>query len=148
MLLLQEHTKAICEKLTQMRSSRYKVFVLCGSPMSGKTTLAKEVCSNLKGRYFDITTELLPDIKKPVLGAYGPGHLVRWMESQLEESEQVVCFDEIEALIATFGEQGAINLFEILKAMEPRSVAIVATQLESVVAKVAFPKDRIYFLSG
>ena len=148
MLLLQEHTRAICEKLTQMRSSRYKVFVLCGSPMSGKTTLAKEACSNLKGRYFDITTELLPDIKKPVLGAYGPGHLVRWMESQLEESEQVVCFDEIEALIATFGEQGAINLFEILKTVELRSVAIVVTQLESVVAKVAFPKDRIYFLSG
>lgn len=148
MLLLQEHTKAICEKLTQMRSSRYKVFVLCGSPMSGKTTLAKEVCNTLKGRYIDITTGLLRDIRKPVLGAYGPGHLVRWMESQLEEPEQVVCFDEIEALIATFGQQGAINLFEIVKTMEPRSVAIVATQLESVVAKAAFPKDRIYFLSG
>jgi SpoVK/Ycf46/Vps4 family AAA+-type ATPase len=148
MLLLQEHTKAICEKLTQVRGFRYKVFVLCGSPMSGKTTLAKEVCNALKGRYIDITTELLPYISKPVLGAYGPGHLVRWMESQLEEPEQVVCFDEIEALVATFGEQGAINLFEILKTAEPRSVAIVATQLESIVAKVAFPKDRIYFLSG
>ena len=147
MLLLQEHTKAICEKLGQIRHSRYKVFVLCGSAMSGKTTLAKEVCNALKGRYIDMTTELLPDIKKPVLGAYGPGHLVRWMESQLERPEQVVCFDEIEALIATFGQQGAANFFEILRAMEPRSVAMVATQLESVVAKVAFPKDRIYTLS-
>ena len=146
MLLLQEHTKAICEKLTQMRSSRYKVFALCGSPMSGKTTLAKEVCSNLKGRYIDITTELLPYIKKPVLGAYGPGHLVRWMESQLEESDRVVCFDEIEALIATFGEQGAINLFEILKTMELRSVAVIVTQLENIVAKAAFPKDRLHLL--
>lgn len=148
MLLLKEHTKAICEKLMQIRSSRYKVFVLCGGPMSGKTTLAKEVCSSLKGRYFDITTGLLPDIKKPVLGAYGPSHLVRWMESQFEEPEQLICFDEIEALIATFEEQGAINLFEILKTMELRSVAMVVTQLESVVAKVAFPKDRIYSLSG
>jgi len=148
MLLLKEHTKAICEKLTQICSSRYKILVLCGSPMSGKTTLAKEVCNTLKGRYVDITTELLPNIRKPVLGAYGPSHLVRWMESQLGEPEQVVCFDEIEALIATFGQQGATNLFEILKSMEPRSVAIVATQLESVVAKVAFPKDHIYFLSG
>jgi len=148
MLLLQEHTKAICEKLTQMRSSRYKVFLLCGSPMSGKTTLAKEVCNALEGRYIDTTTELLPCIRKPVLGAYGPGHFVRWMEPQLEELHQVVCFDEIEALVATFGEQGATNLFEILKTVEPRSVAIVVTQLESIVAKAAFPKDRVYFLSG
>ena len=148
MLILQEHAKAMCEKLTQIYSSRYKVFALCGSPMSGKTTLAKEVCINLKGRYIDIMTELLPYIEKPVLGAYSPAHLVRWMESQLKEPEQVVCFDEIEALIATFGEQGAVNLFEILKTLEPRNVIIVATQLENVIAKVAFPKNRIYFLSS
>jgi len=148
MLLLKEHTKAIREKLDQMRNSRYKVFVLCGSPMSGKTTLAKEVCNALKGRYIDTTTELLPEIRKPVLGAYSPGHFVRWIESQLEEPEQVVCFDEIEALVATFGEQGTIRLFEILKTVEARSVAIIATRLESIVARVAFPKDRIYFLSG
>lgn len=148
MLLLKEHTKAVCDKLGNLRDSRYKVFVLCGGPMSGKTTLAKEVCSAAKGRYIDITTELLPSIRKPVLGAYRPSHFVRWMESHLEELHQLVCFDEIEALVATFGEQGAINLFETLKALEPRSVAVVVTRLENIVAKAAFPKGRVYFLTG
>ena len=146
MLLLREHTKAICEKLNQLHSSRYKVFVICGGPMSGKTTLAKEVCSASKGYYIDITTKLLPCIRKPVLGTYGPGHFVRWMESQLEEHQQLVCFDEIEALVATFGEQRATDLFEILKIVEPRSVAVVVTQLENIVAKATFPKDRLHLL--
>ena len=146
MLLLREHTKAICEKLNQLHSSRYKVFVIRGGPMSGKTTLAKEVCSASKGYYIDITTKLLPCIRKPVLGTYGPGHFVRWMESQLEEYQQLVCFDEIEALVATFGEQRATDLFEILKIVEPRSVAVVVTQLENIVAKATFPKDRLHLL--
>ena len=148
MLLLREHTKAICEKLTQMRSSRYKVFIICGGPMIGKTTLAKEVCRASGGHYIDITTELLPRIGKPVLGTYGPSHFIRWIESQLEEHQQLVCFDEIEALVATFGEQRATDLFEILKIMEPRSVAAIVTRLENIVAKAAFPKDRLYLLPG
>ncbi len=146
MLLLREHTKAICEKLNQLHSSRYKVFVICGGPRSGKTTLAKEVCSASKGYYIDITTKLLPCIREPVLGTYGPGHFVRWMEAQLEEHQQLVCFDEIEALVATFGEQRATDLFEILKIVEPRSVAVVVTQLENIVAKATFPKDRLHLL--
>jgi len=68
------------------------------------------------------------------------------MESQLEEHQQLVCFDEIEALVATFGEQRATDLFEILKIVEPRSVAVIVTQLENIVAKAAFPKDRSYLL--
>lgn len=146
MLLLREHTKAVCEKLNQLHSSRYKVFVICGGPMSGKTTLAKEVCSASNGYYIDITTKLLPCIGEPVLGAYSPRHFVRWMESQLEEHQQLVCFDEIEALVATFGEQRATDLFEILKIVEPRSVAVVVTQLENIVAKATFPKDRLHLL--
>ena len=146
MLLLREHTKAICEKLSQLHSFRYKVFIICGGPMTDKTTLAKEVCRASKGHYIDITTELLPCIRKPVLGTYGPSHFVRWMESQLEEHQQLVCFDEIEALVATFGEQRATDLFEILKIVEPRSVAVIVTQLENIVAKAAFPKDRLHLL--
>ena len=116
--------------------------------MTGKTTLAKEVCRASKGHYIDITTELLPSIRKPVLGAYRPSHFAHWMESQLAELQQLVCFDEIEALVASFGEQGATNLFEILKTLEVRSVAMVVTQLDNIVAKAAFPQGRVYFLTG
>jgi len=54
--------------------------------------------------------------------------------------------DEIEALVATFGEQRATDLFEILKIVEPRSVAVIVTQLENIVAKAAFPQDRLHLL--
>ena len=146
MLLLKEHTKALAEKLRELRNSRYKILVLWSKFGSDKTTLMREFCSSIGGRYVDMGSELLPFIDKPVLGAFGAGELLRWIEGELSRDDRVVCFDEIEGLLATFGKTGATKFFEILAELETDQVGIVATYLGNELMKANFPKERIYQL--
>jgi hypothetical protein len=148
MLLLKEHTEAISENLNRLSNSRYKIFVVCGGPLTGKTTLVKNVCCSIECRYIDVTSELLPVITKPVLGAFGPNHLIRWIGVKIDDSDKPVCFDELESLIATFGKSGAIQFFEMLKSIETKNPALITTRMESIIADVSFPREHLYFLNG
>jgi hypothetical protein len=148
MLLLKEHTEAISENISRLRNSRYKIFVVCGGPLSGKTTLVKNVCRKIECPYIDVTSELLPVINKPVIGAFGPNHLIRWIGVKIDDFDQPVCFDELEPLISTFGKSGAIQFFEMLKTIETKNAALITTRLESIIADVAFPREHLYFLNG
>lgn len=148
MLLLKQHAKALAEKLSLLQASRYKILVLSYKFGPDRTTLVKEVCRSVGGRYIDISSQLLPFIDRPVLGAYGPGDLLHWMDDQSHQSDQIVCFDEIESLLATFGKVGAARFLEILKNLETSQPAIVATYLENELAKANFPKERVYQVRG
>ena len=148
MLLLKMHTQAICDALNRLRTQRYRVLLINGGPLTGKSTLVREVCNVLCGAYYDVISELLPTIEKPVLGAYGPKNLIDWMIQKSEDCEVVLCVDEIEGLLSTFGEKKAKEFFIKLKEIEPRNNVIVVTRLNDAIAQSAFPKERIYTISG
>lgn len=146
MLLLKEHIKALNERLKWLQSCRYKILVLYSKFGSDKTTLLMEVCSSIDGRYIDLGSKLLPFIDRPVLGAYDAGDLIRWMDSQLRQNDQIVCFDEIESLLATFGRVGATKFFEVLAELETGKPSVVGTYLGNELTRANFPKERIYQL--
>lgn len=148
MFLLAKHTEAVCARLDKLKNSRYKVLVICGDPISGKTTLARGLCDQLGAHYIDVTTELLPHVKEPVLGAFGPSHFLRWIAAQSEELSKPICFDEIEPLVATFGEQETTTFFQILKNLEVRHFGLVFTRLRNALARAGFPQDHTYFLAS
>lgn len=145
MTLLQQQTKDLVEKLKELKLARRKVLVLCGRPLSGKTSLAGEVCQQLNATYVDVSVELLPKITSPVLGAYGPDDFLKWIKGEASKSE-ILCVDEIEPLLATFGEQGARDFFQMLGSIEPKQVIIVVTRLEKLLKDARFPDNRVFWL--
>ena len=145
MTLLQQQSKDLVEKVEDLKLTRRKVLVLCGRPLSGKTTLAKEVCQQLNVTYVDASVELLPKITAPVLGAYGPDDFLKWIKGEASKSK-ILCVDEIEPLLATFGEQGARDFFHMLGSIEPKQVIIVVTRLEKPLKDAGFPANRVFCL--
>ena len=148
MLLLKEHVKALREKLKELSNSRYKILVVWGNIGANKTILARELCTSVGGRYLDVGSELLPSIDRPVLGAYGAGEFIRWIDGELSGDNHLVCFDEIEGLVATFSKAGAVKFFQVLAELETNRSGIVTTYLGNELMKANFPKERIYQLKG
>ncbi|MCL0034305.1 hypothetical protein M1N21_00030 [Dehalococcoidia bacterium] len=145
---MKAHTKALIDRLKWLRAHRYRILVVCSRFASDKASLMTEVCSSVGGKYIDVGSQLLPLIDRPVLGAYDASDLVRWMEGELRQSDQMVWFDEIEGLLATFGRAGATRFFEVLGDVETSQPGIVATYLENELTRANFPKERIYHLIG
>jgi SpoVK/Ycf46/Vps4 family AAA+-type ATPase len=143
--LLRQQTKALVEKIENLKLARRKILVLCGRPLSGKTVLAEEVCQRLDASYVDASVELLPAITSPVLGAYGPDDFLKWIKGEVSKGK-IICVDEIEPLLATFGKQGAQNFFRMLGSIEPKRVIIIVTRLEELLRAVRFPDKRIFWL--
>ena len=148
MLLLKANVKALIDILKWLQTQRYRILVVCCKFASDKAGLMTEVCGSAGGKYIDVGSQLLPVINRPVLGAYNVSDFVRWLESELRQSDQMVCFDEIEGLLATFGEAGATRFFEILGDIETSQPGIIVTYLENELTKANFPKERIYHLVG
>lgn len=138
----QEQAQQLLEKIEELKLGRRKVLVLCDRPLSGKTLLAREACKQVNATYVDISVDLLPGITSPVLGAYGPDDLLKWIRDKARSSE-LLCVDEIEPLLATFGEEGARNFFRILGSIEPKQPVVVLTRLAQLVEDSGFPDDRI-----
>jgi len=145
MTLLQQQIKDLVEKVEDLKLARRKVLVLCGRPLSGKTALAKEVCQQLNATYVDASTELLPGITSPVLGAYGPDDFLKWIKGEASNSK-ILCVDEVEPLLATFEKQGARDFFQILGSIEPKQAIIIITRLEKSLKGARFPDNRIFWL--
>jgi SpoVK/Ycf46/Vps4 family AAA+-type ATPase len=143
--LLQQQTKDLLEKVEDLKHARRKVLVLCGRPLSGKTALAKEVCQQLNATYVDASVELLPGITSPVLGAYGPDDFLKWIKGEASRG-RILCVDEVEPLVVTFGEQGARDFFQLLGSIEPKQPTIVVTRLEEPLRNARFPDNRIFWL--
>jgi len=144
-MLLQQQAKYLLEKIEQLKLARRKVLVICGRPLSGKTTLAEEVCQQLNAAYVDASVELLPAITSPVLGAYGPDDFLKWIKGEASKSK-TLCVDEIEPLLATFGKQGAQDFFQMLGSFEPKQAIIIVTRLEKPLKDACFSDNRIFWL--
>ena len=139
---LQQQAEHLLERIEGLKLARRKVLILCGRPLSGKTLLAREACKQGNATYVDVSVDLLPNVTSPVLGAYGPDDLVKWIRRRVRSSG-FLCIDEIEPLLATFGEEGARNFFRILGSIEPKQPVVVLTRLAQLVEDSGFPDDRI-----
>ena len=142
---LQQQVKHLIEKIEELKLDRHKVLILCGRPLSGKTLLAREACKQGNVTCVDISIDLLPKITSPVLGAYGPDDFLKWIKGEASRSE-IICVDEIEPLLATFGEQGARDFFQMLGSIEPKQAIIIVTRLEKPLRDAGFPNNRILWL--
>ncbi|MBC8492472.1 MAG: ATP-binding protein [Chloroflexi bacterium] len=142
---VQQQAKHLLEKIEELRLGRHKVLILCGKPLSGKTLLAREACKQGNASYVDASIDLLPKITSPVLGAYGPDDLMKWIKDEASKGK-ILCVDEIEPLLATFGEQGARDFFHMLGSIEPKQVIIVVTRLEKPLKDAGFPANRVFCL--
>lgn len=147
MTLFQQQTKDLVKSVEDLKLARRKVLVLCGRPLSGKTALVKQVCQQLNASYIDASVELLPGVTSPVLGAYGSDDFLKWIKSEASKSK-ILCVDEVEPLLATFGKQEAQNFFHMLGSIEPKQLTIVVTRLEELLMNARFPDNRIFRLRG
>ena len=145
MTSLQQQTRTLVEKVNNLKLARRRVLVLCGRPLSGNTALAKEVCQRLAATYVDASVELLPAITSPMLGAYGPDDFLKWIKGKVSKGK-IICVDEIEPLLATFGKQGARDFFQMLGSIEPKRAIIIVTRLEKPLKDARFPHNRIFQL--
>ncbi len=131
--------------------TRYRVAVLCGTPSSGKSQIARAAATQLQARYVDLATDLLSKITKPdffpTLGAYGPEDLTDWiLEEAYKPDTSVLVMDQIEPLLATFGRAKATQFFQMISQIEPRTPIILVTCLSKQVEQSAFPKERLLIL--
>jgi len=144
MTMLQQQTRDLMEKLENLKLARRKVLVLCGRPLGGKTALAKEVCQQLNATYVDASVELLPRITSPVLGAYGPDDFLRWIKGEASKSK-ILCVDEIDPLLTTFGKQGARDFFQILGSIEPKQAIIIIISPEKEVPMQTLSRINLWY---
>lgn len=80
---------------------RYRTAWLIGSPLSGKTTLARELCRAHEWQYRNYTTEQgLFDALRDRLETYQPSDLLNDLSQLVSESHQIVLVDEIDAVLA------------------------------------------------
>ena len=102
-----KHYKPLIEQISakikeyQTQPSANRVFVLYGLPLSGKTSVAREVAKSLNGKYIDFLKDKL-SMLTPKLGLYTPLNLKRDIGTWAKETDSLLVIDEIEALIDTW----------------------------------------------
>jgi len=108
--------------------SAYRVFILFGAPLSGKTTIAKEICKELDGKYVDLLKDKLNTIN-PKLGRYLPLDFKRDINLWAKETESLLVIDEIEALFDTWTQGKQEDLFKLISRLRIDSVVLIITRL-------------------
>jgi hypothetical protein len=83
---------------------RYRTAWLIGSPLSGKTTLARQLCDLHKWRYLNFTLDLgFFDALQDHLETYQPADLLNDLRMWCATYEQsILLVDEIDAVLATW----------------------------------------------
>jgi len=108
--------------------SAYRVFILFGAPISGKTTIAKEILKQFDGEYIDLLKDKLDKIS-PKLGRYSPLDFKNDINLWTKETESLLIIDEIEALFDTWTREKQEDLFKLISKMRTDSVVIIITRL-------------------
>jgi replication-associated recombination protein RarA len=108
--------------------SAYRVFILFGAPISGKTTIAKEILKQLDGEYVDLLKDKL-NIMSPKLGRYSPLDFKHDINLWAKETESLLVIDEIEALFDTWTKEKQEDLFKLISKLRTDSVVLIITRL-------------------
>ena len=103
----------------QTQPSANRVFVLYGLPLSGKTSVAREVAKSLNGKYIDLLKDKL-SMLNPKLGLYTPLSLKRDIGTWAKETDSLLVIDEIEALLDTWMRQQQEDLLKLLSGLGGR----------------------------
>lgn len=120
-----KHYKPLIEQISakikeyQTQPSANRVFVLYGLPLSGKTSVAREVAKSLNGKYIDLLKDKL-SILNPKLGLYTPLNFKRDISSWAKETDSLLIIDEIEALLDTWMRQQQEDLLKLLSGLGGR----------------------------
>lgn len=127
--------------------SANRVFVLYGSPLSGKTTIVKEIAKKLDGRYIDLLKNKL-SVLNPKLGLYAPINFKRDISIWAKETESLLIIDEIEALLDTWTREQHEDLLKILSGLGGRMhcPVLIVTRL-NLSYEDFISKDRIFKIS-
>lgn len=108
--------------------SAYRVFMLFGGPISGKTTIAKEILKQLDGEYVDLLKDKL-NIMSPKLGRYSPLDFKHDINLWAKETESLLVIDEIEPLFDTWTKEKQEDLFKLISKLRTDSVVLIITRL-------------------
>jgi replication-associated recombination protein RarA len=129
-----KHLKPLIENIfTKIREyktqpSANRIFVLHGSPLSGKTYIAKEIAKRLDGEYVDLLKDKL-GVLNPKLGLYTPLDFKKDISTWAKKTASVLILDEIETLLDTWTRQQQENLLKLLSGLGgrmPNPVLIVS----------------------
>lgn len=131
-----------------LKHKRYRLGIALGPPSSGKSQIAKAACDQPHALYIDATTDLLPKVVMPdffpTLGAYDRGDFKDWiLEKSYQPELDFVIIDNIEPLLATFGQIKATKFFQIASIVEPLAPVILVTYLIKQVKDANFPTERL-----
>jgi len=148
-----KHSKSIIEHISvkikeyQTQPSANRVFVLYGSPLSGKTVIAREVAKILNGKYIDLLKDKL-NVSNPKLGLYNPVNFRRDIGIWAKEIVSLLVIDEIETLFDTWSREQHEDLFKLLSGLGGRmhSPVLIVTRL-NLCYEDFMSKDRIFRIS-
>ena len=144
-LLVKQISAKINEYQTQPSANR--VFVLYGLPLSGKTSVAREVVKNLNGKYIDLLKDKV-SVLNPKLGLYAPLNFKRDISSWAKETDSLLVIDEIEALLDTWIKDQQENLLKLLSGLSGRMHSPVLISSRTDLPYEDFiSKDRIFRVS-
>jgi hypothetical protein len=107
--------------------SAYRVCVLCGAPLSGKTTVAKELSEKLGGKYIDVLKDELGELE-PGLPLYKPNDFKRDMGRWSKEIDSLLVVDEVEPLLDTWPREEQKNLFKLVSKWRTDCVILIVTR--------------------
>lgn len=91
--------------LYEQFKERYKHFIICSLPMTGKTEFSKRVCEEYDGYYLDVLNEIKNNslIVKEIDTFY-PNDFFNWI-AQYNEKGKFIIVDNFDFLINTWREQ-------------------------------------------
>jgi len=120
--------RKIVQRIEEMKRERYKTMFVVGNPLSGKTTIAKDVANFLDAEYVDHLQDVLTKIKSPVIGAYSPIDFRDYLKKKGNSSpKEVLIIDEVQWLIATWSQKQRKELPRLLSFLETKSAVMLIT---------------------
>lgn len=122
--------------------SAYRVFILIGAPLSGKTKIAKEIRKKLGGKYVDLLKDKLNMIS-PKLGRYSPLDFKHDINLWTKETESLLVVDEIEALFDTWEQEKQEDLLKLLSRLRTESVVLIITR-SNLPYEDIMGKDKVF----
>lgn len=122
----REIKKEMLERIRLLEKERYKIVIAFGSPLCGKTSLAKEIAKEQKGKYIDYLKDVLLHLQSPILGAFGLQDFIEDLKNRVNcASLELVIIDEMEGLFSTWSEKQVKKLPELLCNMATRVKVIL-----------------------
>lgn len=122
--------------------SAYRVFILFGPPITGKTIISKEICKELNGKYVDLLKEKLNMIGTK-LEIYSPLKFKHDINLWAKETESLLVVDEIEALFDTWTQEKQEDFFKLVSKLRTDNVVLIITRLNLRYEDI-IRKDRIF----